>query len=99
MMTPKHPSESLTVLTDLVLPSETNHLNNRGNPKLFGEKRRDLLLLFKDTKLVTGESFAEMLDAIMFDAIETFTKQQKKLKSDASQVIKQIPKSDKFSQN
>jgi len=28
MMTPKHPSESLTVLTDLVLPSETNHLNN-----------------------------------------------------------------------
>ncbi|HBS53580.1 MAG TPA: acyl-CoA thioesterase, partial [Flavobacterium sp.] len=27
-MTPKHPSESLTVLTDLVLPSETNHLNN-----------------------------------------------------------------------
>ena len=28
MMTPKHPSESLTVLTDLVLPSETNALNN-----------------------------------------------------------------------
>jgi acyl-CoA hydrolase len=28
MMTPKQPSESLTVLTDLVLPSETNHLNN-----------------------------------------------------------------------
>jgi len=27
-MTPKHPSESLTVLTDLVLPSETNPLNN-----------------------------------------------------------------------
>jgi acyl-CoA hydrolase len=27
-MTSKHPSESLTVLTDLVLPSETNHLNN-----------------------------------------------------------------------
>ena len=27
-MTPKHPSESLTVLTDLVLPSETNALNN-----------------------------------------------------------------------
>lgn len=27
-MTPKHPSESLTTLTDLVLPSETNHLNN-----------------------------------------------------------------------
>ncbi|MBK0369655.1 acyl-CoA thioesterase [Flavobacterium agrisoli] len=27
-MNPKHPSESLTVLTDLVLPSETNHLNN-----------------------------------------------------------------------
>lgn len=28
MNTYKHPSESLTVLTDLVLPSETNHLNN-----------------------------------------------------------------------
>lgn len=27
-MTAKHPSESLTVLTDLVLPSETNPLNN-----------------------------------------------------------------------
>ncbi|CAM3810731.1 acyl-CoA thioesterase [Flavobacterium branchiophilum] len=27
-MNPKHPSESLTVLTDLVLPSETNPLNN-----------------------------------------------------------------------
>jgi acyl-CoA hydrolase len=27
-MTPKNPSESLTILTDLVLPSETNHLNN-----------------------------------------------------------------------
>ena len=27
-MKPKHPSESLTVLTDLVLPSETNPLNN-----------------------------------------------------------------------
>ena len=27
-MSPKHPSESLTILTDLVLPSETNHLNN-----------------------------------------------------------------------
>jgi acyl-CoA hydrolase len=27
-MTPKHPSASLTVLTDLVLPSETNPLNN-----------------------------------------------------------------------
>lgn len=27
-MTAKSPSESLTVLTDLVLPSETNHLNN-----------------------------------------------------------------------
>jgi len=27
-MQPKHPSESLTVLTDLVLPSETNPLNN-----------------------------------------------------------------------
>ena len=27
-MTTKHPSESLTVLTDLVLPSETNALNN-----------------------------------------------------------------------
>ncbi len=27
-MTPKHPSESLTTLTDLVLPSETNPLNN-----------------------------------------------------------------------
>lgn len=27
-MNPKHPSESLTVLTDLVLPSETNALNN-----------------------------------------------------------------------
>ncbi len=27
-MTPKHPSDSLTVLTDLVLPSETNPLNN-----------------------------------------------------------------------
>ena len=27
-MTSKHPSESLTVLTDLVLPSETNPLNN-----------------------------------------------------------------------
>jgi acyl-CoA hydrolase len=27
-MTPKHPTESLTVLTDLVLPSETNALNN-----------------------------------------------------------------------
>src|SRR6186713_3197557 len=27
-MHPKHPSESLTVLTDLVLPSETNPLNN-----------------------------------------------------------------------
>jgi len=27
-MTPKNPSESLTVLTDLVLPSETNPLNN-----------------------------------------------------------------------
>lgn len=27
-MTPKSPSESLTVLTDLVLPSETNPLNN-----------------------------------------------------------------------
>ena len=27
-MTPKHPSESITVLTDLVLPSETNPLNN-----------------------------------------------------------------------
>ena len=27
-MTPKHPSESLTILTDLVLPSETNPLNN-----------------------------------------------------------------------
>jgi acyl-CoA hydrolase len=27
-MTPKHPSESLTILTDLVLPSETNHINN-----------------------------------------------------------------------
>jgi acyl-CoA hydrolase len=27
-MTPKHPSESLTILTDMVLPSETNPLNN-----------------------------------------------------------------------
>jgi acyl-CoA hydrolase len=27
-MKPKHPSESLTTLTDLVLPSETNPLNN-----------------------------------------------------------------------
>ncbi|MBC7523318.1 MAG: acyl-CoA thioesterase [Flavobacterium sp.] len=27
-MTPKFPSESLTILTDLVLPSETNPLNN-----------------------------------------------------------------------
>jgi acyl-CoA hydrolase len=27
-MNPKHPSESLTILTDLVLPSETNPLNN-----------------------------------------------------------------------
>ena len=27
-MIPKHPSESLTILTDLVLPSETNPLNN-----------------------------------------------------------------------
>lgn len=27
-MSPKHPSESLTILTDLVLPSETNPLNN-----------------------------------------------------------------------
>ena len=27
-MTAKHPSESLTILTDLVLPSETNPLNN-----------------------------------------------------------------------
>jgi acyl-CoA hydrolase len=27
-MNPKHPSESLTTLTDLVLPSETNPLNN-----------------------------------------------------------------------
>ena len=27
-MTPKKPSESLAILTDLVLPSETNHLNN-----------------------------------------------------------------------
>lgn len=27
-MNPKHPSESLTILTDLVLPSETNALNN-----------------------------------------------------------------------
>lgn len=27
-MAPKHPSESLTTLTDLVLPSETNPLNN-----------------------------------------------------------------------
>ena len=27
-MNSKHPSESLTVLTDLVLPSETNPLNN-----------------------------------------------------------------------
>ncbi|WP_338406991.1 acyl-CoA thioesterase [uncultured Flavobacterium sp.] len=27
-MTSKHPSESLTILTDLVLPSETNQLNN-----------------------------------------------------------------------
>jgi acyl-CoA hydrolase len=28
MMQPKSPSESLTILTDLVLPSETNPLNN-----------------------------------------------------------------------
>ena len=27
-MTPKHPIDSLTTLTDLVLPSETNPLNN-----------------------------------------------------------------------
>lgn len=27
-MTPKHPAESLTILTDIVLPSETNALNN-----------------------------------------------------------------------
>jgi acyl-CoA hydrolase len=27
-MQPKHPSESFTILTDLVLPSETNPLNN-----------------------------------------------------------------------
>jgi acyl-CoA hydrolase len=27
-MNPKHPSESLTILTDMVLPSETNPLNN-----------------------------------------------------------------------
>ena len=27
-MSPKHPSDSLTILTDLVLPSETNPLNN-----------------------------------------------------------------------
>jgi acyl-CoA hydrolase len=27
-LTPKHPSESLTILTDLVLPSETNHIHN-----------------------------------------------------------------------
>ena len=27
-MNPKHPSESLTILTDLVLPGETNPLNN-----------------------------------------------------------------------
>lgn len=27
-MNSKHPEESITILTDLVLPSETNHLNN-----------------------------------------------------------------------
>ena len=27
-MTPKTPSESLTILTDLVLPGETNYLDN-----------------------------------------------------------------------
>ena len=27
-MNPKHPSESLTILTDVVLPGETNPLNN-----------------------------------------------------------------------
>ncbi len=27
-MSPKHPADSLTILTDLVLPSETNPLNN-----------------------------------------------------------------------
>jgi acyl-CoA hydrolase len=27
-MTPKHPTDSLTILTDLVLPGETNPLNN-----------------------------------------------------------------------
>ncbi|MBC7493458.1 MAG: acyl-CoA thioesterase [Flavobacterium sp.] len=27
-MSPKHPSESLTILTDMVLPGETNPLNN-----------------------------------------------------------------------
>jgi acyl-CoA hydrolase len=33
-MRPKHPSESLTTLTDLVLPSETNPLNNFGGELL-----------------------------------------------------------------
>ena len=39
-MLPKHPSESLTILTDLVLPSETNPLNNLFGGELLGRMDR-----------------------------------------------------------
>ena len=39
-MIPKHPSESLTILTDLVLPSETNPLNNLFGGELLARMAR-----------------------------------------------------------
>lgn len=39
-MKPKTPSESLTVMTDLVLPSETNHLHNMFGGELLGRMDR-----------------------------------------------------------
>ena len=49
-MTPKHPSESLTILTDLVLPSETNPLNNLFGGELLARMDRAASMLREDIR-------------------------------------------------
>ena len=49
-MTPKHPSESLTTLTDLVLPSETNPLNNLFGGELLARMDRAASMLREDIR-------------------------------------------------
>ena len=50
-MQPKFPSESVTTLTDLVLPGETNPLNNLFGGELiyynkFGSNYQDIMIRF-----------------------------------------------------